>query len=61
MSSVDNSYSPEIKVTKIAELENGYDLICIVTNSKGKSPYTSTSPLTLDVKLENNEENSKNL
>ncbi|MBK7978976.1 MAG: hypothetical protein IPK06_02970 [Ignavibacteriae bacterium] len=54
---VDNSYSPEIKVTKISELaKNGYDLICIVTNSKGKSPYTSTSPLTLDVKLENNED-----
>ncbi|MFZ1290190.1 MAG: hypothetical protein WAR79_08865 [Melioribacteraceae bacterium] len=54
---IDNSYDPEIKVNNINDLaKNGYDLICIVTNSKGNSPYTSITPLTLDVKLESSEE-----
>lgn len=50
---LDNSFDPEIRVNKIAELaKDGYDLICIVTNSKANSPYTSVTPMTLDVKLE---------
>jgi hypothetical protein len=54
---LDNSFDPEIRVNKIAELaKDGYDLICIVTNSKANSPYTSVTPMTLEVKLESTAE-----
>lgn len=54
---VDNSFDPEIRIPKIDDLaKNGYDLICIVTNSKANSPYTSVTPMTLEVKLESTSE-----
>lgn len=50
---LDYSLDPKISVSKIADLaKDGYDIICIVTNSKSNSPYTSVTPMTLEVKLE---------
>ena len=53
---LDYSLDPEIRVNKLADLaKDGYDIICIATNSKAASPYTSVTLMTLEAKLENPE------